>query len=66
MVVIKRENDAQRRSVFVHTDTHTRLPLDCGYSGLHPAKPPQANALRSDMEIFYCALSGTYESTQIP
>lgn len=43
----------------VHTLTHTthntRLLLDCGYSGLYPAKPPQANTVHSDMEIFYSA-----------
>lgn len=60
--------DALLRNVFVHahacahTQTHThthtriqhtRLLLDCGYSGLYPAKPPQANTVHSDMEIFY-------------
>lgn len=47
--------DALLRNVFVraHTIQHTRLLLDCGYSGLYPAKPPQANTVHSDMEIFY-------------
>lgn len=53
--------DALLRNVFIqHTQTHThtthtRLLLDCGYSGLYPAKPPQANTVHSDMEIFYWA-----------
>lgn len=36
-----------------HSTQHTRLLLDCGYSGLYPANPPQANTVHSDMEIFY-------------
>lgn len=49
--------DAPLRNVFVptHSTQHTRLLLDCGYSGLYPANPPQANTVHSDMEIFYWA-----------
>lgn len=56
-----RERDSTDRCsaqecVRTHTYTqHTRLLLDCGYSGLYPAKPPQANTVHSDMEIFYWA-----------
>lgn len=58
MVVFERRTpptDAPLRNVSIHTHgtQHTRLPLDCGYSGLYPANPPQANTVHSDMEIFY-------------
>lgn len=36
-----------------HNTQNTRLLLGCGYSGLYPAKPPQANTVHSDMEMFY-------------
>lgn len=59
--------DALLKNVFVQqARTHTRLLLDCGSSGFYPAKPPQANAVHSDMEIFYWAFLWCMNSPEIP